>query len=51
MHLVRTTTNRFFLEVLLATTDYDRFFLMVGEAKSLKRKEEHDDASPRASRK
>ncbi|CAM9964044.1 unnamed protein product [Ectocarpus fasciculatus] len=34
--------RRFFIEILLATTDYDRFyFLMVGEAKKLRREKEH----------
>lgn len=34
--------HRFFIEILLATTDYDRFyFLMVGEAKKLRREKEH----------
>ncbi|CAB1101418.1 unnamed protein product [Ectocarpus sp. CCAP 1310/34] len=34
--------RRFFIEILLATTDYDRFYvLMVGEAKKLRRAKAH----------
>lgn len=34
--------RRFFIEILLATMDYDRFyFLMVGEAKKLRREQYH----------